>query len=440
VNLRAGLAGLLLLAVAARATAAPDLVVGAASGSPGATVTVPVTFTTNGTAVAFQLDVLFPAADLAAGVPARGPAIAATDHALTTNVVAPGRLRLILTSNTLQLLPSGVAIEVPFTIAAAASAGVKALPIDRAEVVNAAAVRLQPTSLVAGSVTVIVDCVPGDIAPTGVGDGVLNLQDFVIGRRKLLGIVAAHARDAACGDLAPGAVSCDRATGTDDWCAPGDDVFSIADVVVLRRLLLEVIGLSCAACAPRTAPPAGPGDVAPPGGDGRVDVADAVVALRWATGLEAPSDEARTRADVAPAAMGGVGPGDGRLDVADVVLVLRAATGHATLAWPERELELVLEGPGPLEALVARVAGWPAEARLVDVAVAGCDGAGSGVDVGDGRWGLACSSDTGAIPGPVRLVVRYRGPAPVDLPSGSVVAEGIEYGDPDLQPVPLTLR
>jgi Zn-dependent metalloprotease len=84
--------------------------------------------------------------------------------------------------------------------------------------------------------------------------------------------------------------------------------------------------------------PAGPsgwGDVAPRGAtDGVVNVADVVLALRFAVALDAPTPDERRRADVTPFDTIAPGPPplvrpvpDGRIDVADVVLLLRVAVG-----------------------------------------------------------------------------------------------------------------
>jgi PKD repeat protein len=77
------------------------------------------------------------------------------------------------------------------------------------------------------------------------------------------------------------------------------------------------------------------GDIAPPpGGDGFVNVADVVRALRLAVGLETPTAEDLARGDVAPGTrIGSVHRviGDGVIDVADVVVLLQASVGLITL-------------------------------------------------------------------------------------------------------------
>jgi type IV pilus assembly protein PilY1 len=61
-------------------------------------------------------------------------------------------------------------------------------------------------------------------------------------------------------------------------------------------------------------------------GDGRVDLVDAVLALRISIGLEPLTADVLARADVAPL-VNGVPQPDGKLDVGDVVVILRKAVG-----------------------------------------------------------------------------------------------------------------
>jgi hypothetical protein len=69
-----------------------------------------------------------------------------------------------------------------------------------------------------------------------------------------------------------------------------------------------------------------PGDVAPLGApDGIVDVADALLTMRIATGQISPSAADLARADVAP-----LNGSDGKLDVADALLIMRKASGLAS--------------------------------------------------------------------------------------------------------------
>ncbi|OAQ20911.1 CAP domain-containing protein [Thermosulfurimonas dismutans] len=72
------------------------------------------------------------------------------------------------------------------------------------------------------------------------------------------------------------------------------------------------------------------GDVAPLGNrDGQVNIGDALVALRFALGLETPSDEDKCHADVAPIENGVPAP-DGQITIGDALVILRKALGLIT--------------------------------------------------------------------------------------------------------------
>ncbi len=91
-------------------------------------------------------------------------------------------------------------------------------------------------------------CVTGDIAPDGFGDGVMNLADVVLGIRKAAGAVPVNIRDETCGDVAPGAVSCQPQVGPANWCVEGDGIFDAADVAELRHRIGLLTTFSCATC------------------------------------------------------------------------------------------------------------------------------------------------------------------------------------------------
>jgi hypothetical protein len=80
-----------------------------------------------------------------------------------------------------------------------------------------------------------------------------------------------------------------------------------------------------------------PGDIAPRAApDGVVTVADVVLCLRYAVGLDGPTSSESRRADVSPPIRqeGQVlATGDQRVSVSDVVLLLRAAVGLDVLTW-----------------------------------------------------------------------------------------------------------
>ncbi|MEM7248633.1 MAG: VCBS repeat-containing protein, partial [Acidobacteriota bacterium] len=193
------------------------------------------------------------------------------------------------------------------------------------------------------------ECIPADIHPDGVGDGLVTLADYVVGRRKVLGIIAPNDRDAACADLHPGEVTCEEAPGVSYWCPTGDGSFDFGDSLVMRRIVLRQYQLSCETCGglasfggPTTFVP---GDAAPLGfRNGVVDIADVVLALRFAVGLEEAGADELWQLDVAPTETRRgelLARGDGELRIDDVVAILRAAVGLAPIAWPEHELVVV---------------------------------------------------------------------------------------------------
>jgi hypothetical protein len=70
------------------------------------------------------------------------------------------------------------------------------------------------------------------------------------------------------------------------------------------------------------------GDVAPLGNrDGIVNVGDALIALRFALGLEAPTQQDTQHGDVAPLDANGKPNPDGEITVGDALVILRKALG-----------------------------------------------------------------------------------------------------------------
>jgi len=76
------------------------------------------------------------------------------------------------------------------------------------------------------------------------------------------------------------------------------------------------------------------GDVAPLGNrDGIVNVGDALVALRFALGLEIPTQEDKEHGDVAPLDAQGQSNPDGQINVGDALVILRIALGIISLGY-----------------------------------------------------------------------------------------------------------
>jgi RecA/RadA recombinase len=66
--------------------------------------------------------------------------------------------------------------------------------------------------------------------------------------------------------------------------------------------------------------------------DGKVDVSDALKALRIAVGIVDPAGEEISRCDVAPLGAGGKPAPDGKVTAADALLILKKAVG-LTSGW-----------------------------------------------------------------------------------------------------------
>ncbi len=273
------------------------------------------------------------------------------------------------------------------------------------------------------------ECVFGDIAPDGVGNGTTSLSDFLLARSKLLQRVATNARDTTCGDVSPGTFTCQPGAQTGHWCRTGDGNFTLGDGLKIRQLVLQIIEISCTACPTQVAQldRRVAGDIVPAGApDGAVGIGDVVVALRWSVGLDVPTADEQLRADVAPALQRGdvVEPtGNGRVDIADVVVMLRASVGLHRIEWPERSLDLHLELPLGSEGFQVSATGWPAWASATQVLSPACEAAaGDGFDVSGDRLALACGTESGATG--VDVTLRYRGITPLDPSSLALDAIG----------------
>lgn len=150
-----GLLMLLLLLPMASAFAQPDLSVGAASGAAGATVTTPVTFTNNGAVVSFNFDITYDPALVTPGTVTAAAGLA--PHTVAASVPTPGTLRVLINPPIVIPLPNvnnGVAVNVPWTIAASAAAGNVALTLAKVTFANASAAAVPAGTLTSGQITV----------------------------------------------------------------------------------------------------------------------------------------------------------------------------------------------------------------------------------------------------------------------------------------------
>ena len=103
----------------------------------------------------------------------------------------------------------------------------------------------------------------------------------------------------------------------------GSDYF-----MLLPDIDVADIGIGCGKCAMNIGESAPDGDVAPLGNrDGIVNVGDALVCLRFALGLETPTQEDIGHGDVAPLEASGQPNPDGVINVGDALVILRKALG-----------------------------------------------------------------------------------------------------------------
>lgn len=142
----------LLSLLALPATAQPDLAGGSTTARPGQTVSVPISYVSDGTVVALQLDVTFDPAVLTPTAVSPGPAVAA--HALDWAQVAPDRVRVVVTTASLDLLPSGDLGNLTLQVAATAPQGDQLLVIEGEVLVDAAATAVPAASVTPGTITV----------------------------------------------------------------------------------------------------------------------------------------------------------------------------------------------------------------------------------------------------------------------------------------------
>jgi hypothetical protein len=151
----AGFAFFMLVLFSNAGWAQPGLQLGSATGAPGETVNIPVTFTNNGSVVAFQFDVGFNTATLTAGTAAAGLVLNA--HLKGSATLPSGPFRALVYPPTTPSLPkagSGVILTLPFTIGAGAAAGDYNLTLSGVVFSDEGANSVAPGTLTSGKVTV----------------------------------------------------------------------------------------------------------------------------------------------------------------------------------------------------------------------------------------------------------------------------------------------
>ncbi len=160
---------LLLLVLAAPAWAQSELQVGTVTAGPGDEVFLPVDFVTDGSVVALQFDLIYDSGVL--DVTDTAPGAALVDHALDAQPIAPGRLRLVVTANSLTPLAPGRLLDLRVAVDPLAAPGDYPLVFEAVRLADAQAQPLQPDALVDGRVRVAAPPSPPPPAAPGAGDG-----------------------------------------------------------------------------------------------------------------------------------------------------------------------------------------------------------------------------------------------------------------------------
>ena len=149
---RAALA-LLGLLLASVSLAQPRITVGNVAARAGQQALVPVDLDTPSSAVALQLDLAFDSTILTPESLGAGSALA--DHSLDWSSVAPGRLRVAITTTTRATLGDGSLFAVPFSIAADASPGTVPIAIDAVVIADANASLVTPAATEDGAIDIV---------------------------------------------------------------------------------------------------------------------------------------------------------------------------------------------------------------------------------------------------------------------------------------------
>ncbi len=142
------------------AFAAPDLLGGTATAEPGQEVFIPVDFVADGSVVALQYDLLFNSNVLSITNVSSGAAL--VDHVFDWQLVAPGNLRVVITTTTLATLNSGSLATLTFRIDDAAPEGTEPLILQQLVLAESTALAVPPTAVGNGSITILPPAVIGD--------------------------------------------------------------------------------------------------------------------------------------------------------------------------------------------------------------------------------------------------------------------------------------
>jgi len=162
------------LLVAAPATAAPQVALGATIAAPGASVSIPLTLANDAGVAGFQFDIQYNAAELVAGAPV---STLGSAYRLVSSEPAPGLRRLVVVPNPNNpSMASGVILNVPFSVKSGVGANSKPLLVSQLVLSNAGAVAVAPAKVLSG---LIVD--PRNSAVDSDSDGIPDLYEMLHG-------------------------------------------------------------------------------------------------------------------------------------------------------------------------------------------------------------------------------------------------------------------
>jgi RHS repeat-associated protein len=142
----------LYVLLAGPAHAIPRLAAASSQGLPGAQVSVPVQYTSDGTVVALQFDATFDAQALSfLGVQA-GSVLGS--HSIDAEEIAPGQVRVVVSTPTFAVLATGALAQLRFAISIAAIPGSYPVLFDDVVLADGVAAAVLPSQITAGAVVV----------------------------------------------------------------------------------------------------------------------------------------------------------------------------------------------------------------------------------------------------------------------------------------------
>lgn len=163
-----------VMSLASVAQAAPSLALGSAKGAAGQVVSVPLTFTNDGSVAGLQFDVQFDATQLNAGATTAGSALTATGHGIASSVVSANTLRVVVKPSLGNgSISSAELASLSWGISAVAPGGVQPLTITNVVLAKSDSSAVAVGTLTPGAITI-------NSAPVAGNDSVTTSEDTSI--------------------------------------------------------------------------------------------------------------------------------------------------------------------------------------------------------------------------------------------------------------------